>query len=298
MKCLVTGATGFIGSNLCNRLYQDGHEVFALGRNREQKPNCHKLMKRSLEHIWWHRRRFKDIEVVFHLAANNDTTDLDEESMMRTNLQASQDMFHAFSLKKCKKIIYASSTAIYGNSPAPYVENKTKIAPLNPYAESKAALEKFADNLSAVNNIKIIGLRYCNVYGPGEDHKKRRASMIYQLLKQMMNGYRPKIFKNGEQRRDWVFVHDVVEANIKAMEYENSGVFNCGSGQAYTFNEVVSEINNQLGTNLEPEYIDNPYENRYQSYTCCDMNYAKKELRHIPQYDLKSGITELIKVIT
>jgi len=146
-------------------------------------------------------------------------------------------------------------------------------------------------DFATMTKANVIGLRYCNIYGPGEGH---RASMVYQLLKQMTNGKRPKLYKHGEQKRDWIYVEDVVDANILASHAKCSGIFNCGSGNDYSFNDMVKIINQFLSTNYEPEYIENPYIKQYQSHTCCDMSKAKKILKFVPKRQLREGIEDFI----
>jgi ADP-L-glycero-D-manno-heptose 6-epimerase len=288
MKILVTGASGFIGSNLCKRLSDDKHNVIALGAEGENNPICNQFIKKPLNKIDW--SAFDNIDVVFHEAANNDTLDTNEEAMMQANYYSPVRMFHELELYGCKRFIYASSTAIFGNAPAPYREDVTPIQPLNAYGRSKAKFDEFAMHFAFMTKSIVVGLRYCNVFGPGEGHKGKRASMISQLLLQMKANKQPRIFKNGEQRRDWIYVKDVVETNIHAMLTSRSGVFNCGSGKDYSFNEVVQIINKVLGKELAPEYIENPHPETYQNHTCCDIS----KLGFVPQYDLQSALKDWI----
>jgi ADP-L-glycero-D-manno-heptose 6-epimerase len=132
-------------------------------------------------------------------------------------------------------------------------------------------------------------LRYFNVYGPGEDHKGKFASMIHQLAKQMRAGKRPRIFTAGQQRRDFVHVDDCVQANIKALQTKRGGIFNVGCGAGYTFNQVVAELNRVLKTNLEPDYFDNPY-GFTQDWTEADLTESRRALGYEPQYDLAKGM--------
>jgi ADP-L-glycero-D-manno-heptose 6-epimerase len=135
----------------------------------------------------------------------------------------------------------------------------------------------------------IVGLRYSNVYGPGESHKGRLASMVYQLAKQMRANQRPRIFRAGEQKRDFVYIDDAVAANLAAMRSAVSGVFNAGAGASWSFNQLVAELNRVLGTRLEPDYFDNPY-GFTQDWTECDQSLAREVLGYAPQFDLRRGI--------
>ncbi|MBS3157579.1 NAD-dependent epimerase/dehydratase family protein [Candidatus Woesearchaeota archaeon] len=294
MRILVTGGTGLIGSNLAEQLIKEGYEVLITGTDAEKAiSGVVKYLQPSFIGLNW--KEIGKVDVVFHQAAINDTTNMDREEMFRVNVESSKKLFEEVVRNGCKKIVYASSTAIYGNSPAPYVEGKTKIVPLNPYAESKAELEKFAEEFGKKHpDIVIVGLRYCNVYGPGENFKGKRATMIYQLAQQMLNR-NPKIFKDGEQKRDYIYVKDVVRANILASQAKESCVVNCGFGKPTTFNELINILNNILGTDREPEYIENPYAGKYQDYTECDMALAKERIGFVPEFDIERGIKDYFK---
>lgn len=289
MRILVTGGTGFIGSNLVSRLLRDGHEVVITGHDAEQRiPGFQgKYLQPGLVGIDWDA--IGPVEVLFHQAAVNDTTLLDEREMLRANVTASQELFRRVVAGGCRRIVYASSTAIYGDAPAPYRED-TPARPLNPYARSKKLLEEFACDFAHENpRVTVVGLRYCNVYGPGESHKGKRASMIFQLAQQMRRG-NPRLFKYGEQKRDYLYVEDAVRANLLAAEASENCIVNCGSGQAVTFNDLVAQLNRVLGVSRTPEYIDNPYADRYQSHTECDMTLAKEKLGFVPEFDLSRGL--------
>ncbi len=291
MKILITGGTGFIGSNITLKLMELGHEVLITGNDAEQKlPNFKgKYLQPDLTGIDWDA--IGNLDAVFHEAAINDTTSLDEREMMRANVDASLALFEYAAAHGCKKIVYASSTAVYGGTPAPYVEDKG-LEPLNPYGRSKKILDEKAMAFAAAHpEITVVGLRYCNVYGPRESHKGARASMIHQLAKQMTKG-NPRIFKHGEQKRDYIYVRDVVSANLLALDAKESCIVNCGAGEATPFNDVIAILNQTMGLNRTPEYIDNPYADRYQNFTQCDMTRAKEKIGFVPKYSVREGIAD------
>ena len=287
MKILITGGTGFIGKHLAEKLKLD-HEVIVTGNSLEQKIEGVKLVHLGFQGI---PPEYTEVDVVFHQAANNDAQCMDEELMMRANYYDPIYLFKKSYSKGCRKFIYASTTAVYGNEPAPYKESSTKVNPLTFYGKSKARFEEFARNFS---DAVTVGLRYCNVYGLGESHKRNRASMIHQIIQKIIQNKSPKIFKYGQQKRDWVNVFDVVQANILAMNHTKSDIFNVGSGVASSFSEIVLCANKILGKNVEPEYIDNPYPNTYQEYTQCDITKMKKSLGYNPTISLEQGIKEMI----
>lgn len=293
---LVTGASGFVGHHLCNRLHADGWNIIAVGTKEEHMPLCNTFLECSLHSIPW--ESIPNIDTCFHQAANNDTTDLDIEKMMQSNLHDSSELFHKLHQeKKCYQFVYASSCSIYGNAEAPYVEQKTKPDPLNPYALSKFLFEQFANKFAQENNVQVIGLRYSNVYGQGENHKGKRASMITQLLNKMLQGISPTIFKYGEQLRDWVYIEDVIEANVLSSRIKKTGVYNVGSGETLSFNQIVQLINEELGISLPTNFVDCPFPQNYQSHTLCDLTLSRNILNYKPKMSAEMSVRNYIKEI-
>ena len=294
MKILVTGASGFVGSNIANRLVHDGHDVIALVRPREQSlPLRMRSIDCALDDIPW--PKIGKIDAVVHQAAITDTRVRDRERMFAVNVGASLNLFDAAVRHGCGRVVYASSTAVYGNSPAPFVEGRGE-EPLNFYGESKLELDRRAMDFARENpDVRIVGLRYCNVFGPGENHKGAMATMIYQLAQQLMRGEEPRLFHDGNQRRDYIYVRDVVSANLHALSNtEKSCVVNCGSGQAVSFNEVVAELQATLGiTPRRPiTYVDMPPEiaRAYQNFTQCDMARARGLIKFEPRWAFRRGL--------
>jgi len=289
-RILVTGASGFIGSALADKLYELGHEVIVTGASNERKckhsyflpPNCRGLSN------------FKTIDYCFHQAAHNDTTDIDEKYMFSVNCQFSLEVFKQVAELGCKKIIYASSASVYGLNPPPHKEND-ETNPANVYSQSKDFLESIALKFSAEKNIPVIGLRYFNVYGIGEKHKQKRASMIYQLCKQAIQFSKVKVFKYGEQTRDWIAVEDVVDLNISCLEHNKSDVFNAGTGIGTSINTIIDTIKENLGKPLEVEYLENPYKSFFQDHTKACMQKTKELLHFQPKINIKTGVQDLLE---
>jgi ADP-L-glycero-D-manno-heptose 6-epimerase len=186
------------------------------------------------------------------------------------------------------RVVWASSCSIYGQGPVPMKESQPP-QPLNVYAFSKLAMERLARKFSERLAHPIVGLRYSNVYGPGEAHKGKFASMIYQLARQMRAGKRPRIFTAGQQKRDFVYIDDVVQANYCGMQSRSSGHFNAGAGESWSFNDVVQQLNRVLGTKLAAEYFENPY-SFTQDWTQTDLTESTRVLGYEPKYDLARGI--------
>jgi len=289
MRVLVTGGSGFIGSNLAFALQQKGDDVIITTVSNEQPVAgfSGKRIAVSFYDLDW--SALGKVDCVFHEAAINDTTLMDEQIMMRINVDAARTLFEHAIANGCKRVVYASSTAAYGDTPCPFKEDGP-LHPLNPYGKSKQVMDVMAMDLAKkYPDVIIVGLRYCNVYGPGESHKGKRASMIYQLAQQMKSGD-PKVFKFGEHTRDFIYVADVVSANLLAAQAKKSCVVNCGTGHPVSFNEIIAELNTVLGTNRKPIYIENPYASFYQATTRCDMTKAKALIGFVPQFDLKKGL--------
>ena len=158
--------------------------------------------------------------------------------------------------------------------------------------EQKKLLDDFAMDLAAKDpSLTIVGLRYCNIFGPRENHKGTRATMVYQFAQQMQKG-KPRLFKFGEQKRDYIYVKDVVTANILASQAKESCIVNCGSGRTTSFNEIVDHLNVVLDLNRKPEYIENPFEGAYQNHTECDMSLAKEKIGFTPEYSFEKGLAD------
>jgi len=304
MQILVTGAAGFIGSNLVEALqkrYPDARIValddFSSGYFKNLKNFKGEFIAASIEDpsLWRRLLRNYRFNAIFHQGAITDTTVTDQKKMVEVNTNAFKYLLDAAARWRAA-VIYASSAAVYGNCPAPMREDGCT-SPENVYGFSKLMMDRLAEIfLKDHPGFKVVGLRYFNVYGPNEAHKGRFASMVYQLMKKMSRGERPRLFKWGEQKRDFVYVKDVVKANLLALEKNASGVFNVGSGRARSFNELVSIINRVLGTDLEPEYIDNPYD-FYQNHTEADLRRAKTFLGYKPDWDLERGVEDYYKTL-
>jgi ADP-L-glycero-D-manno-heptose 6-epimerase len=287
VKVLITGGSGFVGRNLTQRLVKEGHEVAITSTGSEPiVPGVKKVLYMGLNGIDWNKVRNQD--VVFHLMANNDTLCKDYEEMFRANVSGPVDLFN-FALKHgCKRFVYASSTAVYGSEQAPYIEEKTPINPINIYGQSKAVFDEFAISFAKENDVNVIGLRYCNIYGPGEDQKGRRMSVIGQMLRTMLANKRPVLFKNGEQKRDFTHVSDIVNGLIAMSNNKwDAEVFNLGSGVNYSINDLAKMFNYPV------KYI--PKRLGEAKETLADISHTQKKLLWNPSFSIQDYIKELVK---
>lgn len=299
-KYLVTGGAGFIGSNIAKTLEAQGHEVTVMddfSKNGHFKnligfkgdviaADCFTFMPRDMY-----------FDAIFHEAAITDTTVMDQKAMMEQNVEAFKNVLTFAAENEIKKVIYASSAATYGNGPVPNVETQPT-HPENVYGFSKVIMDNVARQFAADNrDMTIIGLRYFNVYGPGEYFKGKMASMVFQLYNQMREGKRPRVFKNGEQQRDFVYVKDIVKINMCALRNgKETGVYNAATGIPRDYNAIIACLNKEMGLNLEPEYIDNPYP-FFQLKTQADMTKSENKLGYTPDYTLEAGIADYVKIL-
>jgi len=287
MRILVTGGAGFIGSNLAKRLEADGNDVVVLDNFSSGDFKTLVGFKGEVITGDLSSEPKGPFDIIFHQASITDTTVLDQNKMMANNVEGFRKVLEWAQVRKAR-VVWASSASIYGNGKAPNRETDAP-SPLNVYAYSKLAMERMAERWNRKTELPIVGLRYFNVYGPGESHKGKFASMIWQLAQQMKAGKRPRIFKMGEQKRDFVCIEDVIQANLLAVKAKSSGVYNVGCGKPGTFNEVIAGLNKALGTSLESDYFDNPY-TFTQDHTEADICAARKMLGYAPTYDLERGI--------
>jgi ADP-L-glycero-D-manno-heptose 6-epimerase len=293
MNVLITGGAGFIGSQLALKL-QDLAQVYVVDNFISANLDNLKGFKGEVIKLDVSKEEInigKKIDVVFHEASNTDTTFKDDNEMLRNNVEGFKKIVE-FCRKNNTKLIYATSAGVYGKGEVPMKEEQGA-KPLNAYAFSKYMMD-----LIALKEIQekadIIGLRYFNVYGPHEEHKGKVSSMILQLAHQIKKGENPKLFKYGEQFRDFIYVFDVAEANIAAMRSKAKGIFNVGTGEKATFNEIVEILNKLLQADKKTIYIDNPYERFYQCKTLADMRKTKQELNFSAHYDITQGIKDYL----
>jgi ADP-L-glycero-D-manno-heptose 6-epimerase len=293
---VVTGAAGFIGSRLVAALNRHGvSEVIAVD-NLAQADKFRNLAGCDIAD-YLDQADFLArlpalegaIEAVLHQGACSDTMESDGRYMMQNNYAYSRDL-----LQWCQEeevpLLYASSAAVYGAG-AEFREERACEAPLNVYGYSKLLFDQYARRIFQRRTAQIVGLRYFNVYGPNEQHKGRMASVAFHAYHQLLSAGKVKLFVgsggygNGEQRRDFVHVDDVVDVNLWFLEHRDvSGVYNCGTGRAQTFNELAAAVINAVqGTRWSVrelvdrgliEYIAFPpaLAGKYQSFTQADLS--------------------------
>ncbi len=288
---VVTGAAGFIGSCLVEKLNQEGYKELVLvdDFSRKEKQNNYKdktfaLIVDRADFNEWLIENHKLTEFVFHIGARTDTTEFDKDIFDKLNLNYSKDVWNTCSQFSIP-LVYASSAATYGMGEMGYVDNHSlspKLKPLNPYGESKNDFDIWALEQEK-QPFFWAGFKFFNVYGPNEYHKGRMASVIWHAFNQIKETGEMKLFQshhsdyeNGEQLRDFVYVKDVVEVLfffMKNRKKEHSGIYNLGTGQARTFNDLVFATFQALELTPKISYIPTPEDirDKYQYYTEADM---------------------------
>ncbi|MEA3420010.1 MAG: ADP-glyceromanno-heptose 6-epimerase [Campylobacterota bacterium] len=310
-KCiLITGGAGFIGANLAF-YFQENHpecKVVVLDAFRSGDTFSNGNLK-SFGHfrnligfrgevisgdindpdVLSKLENDYNFDYIFHGAAISDTTVLEQDLMIKTNVNAFKDLLD-LALKHHANMIYASSAATYGDAPSP--QRVGREAPSNAYGFSKLMMDNIArEYMVKQDSISIVGLRYFNVYGPREFFKNTTASTVIQFGHQVLAGKTPKLFEDSDRiLRDFIYIEDVIQANIKAMHPGENGVYNVGTGKARSFQDICDIIQKELGVNLGTEYIPNPYIGRYQFHTEADISETVAKLGYQPRFELEEGI--------
>jgi ADP-L-glycero-D-manno-heptose 6-epimerase len=282
---ILTGGAGFIGSNILAALNAKGiSDVLVVDRKGDNFGNLSGLrfsdFVQPAEFIRAIERGVlsKNIDAIFHQGACADTTCDDGRYMIENNFTFSRSILR-LALSGKVPLVYASSASVYGASSA-FAPSRENERPLNLYALSKLAFDNHVRSVAAKSESTVAGLRYFNVYGPRESHKGKMASMVYQLYRQLKTSGCARLFvgtagyADGEQRRDFVFVNDIVRVNLALAEGPvRKGIFNVGTGQARSFNDVANIVIARLGAGAI-DYVPFPEQlaHKYQSFTQADIS--------------------------
>lgn len=312
---LITGGAGFIGSNLAfyfQQYYPDARVVvFDCFRSEAIFSNgnlqsfghyanligfkgiviCGNINSRSDLSLL---NDYK-FDYIFHQAAISDTRVYDQEIIMRTNVNSFYDLLEIAGRDNAV-IVYASSAATYGNLPPPQTVGVE--CPENPYGFSKYAMDKIACRyMKDYPAMTIVGLRFFNVYGRKEFFKEKTSSMVIQLGLRILTGKALKLFQGSDRIwRDFVNIDDVVQANIKACQAKENGIYNVGTGSSRSFQDIAEILQQELNTKLKIDYIPNPYTD-YQMHTQADIAPTQQQLDYQVNVDLETGIKNYIPEI-
>jgi len=310
---IVTGAAGFIGSNMIRKLNDSGYQdIVAIDdfsrtdKNKNlQNKKIHQQIDRE-EFIPWLTDHGKDIDFIFHIGARTDTSEFNKAIFDHLNLNYSKAIWKAC-VKHNIPLLYASSAATYGGGEFGYKDDHElpfKLQPLNPYGESKNEFDKWVLNQTQAPDFWA-GVKFFNVYGPNEYHKGRMASVIFHCFNQVRETGKMKLFrshrndyKDGEQLRDFIYIKDVTEILIFFMkELPKNGLFNIGTGKARSFNDLARNTIQAMNAQAGIEYIDTPEDirDKYQYFTEADISKLKQTNNRKAFYSLEDGIADYVK---
>ena len=315
---LVTGGAGFIGSNLINALTNKGQEIFLCDYSKalfkKYFVNYNRIIRIIEPNKIFDFMDKNKINVVFHLGAISSTTFRDNSKYWIDNVLFSTKLWSLCS-KRNIRLIYASSASTYGNGTYGFedkedVDYLKKLRSLNVYGWTKSQIDLrnvYAKNIHNIAPPQWVGLKFFNVYGNNEYHKKNMISIVLKTYMQIKRGQETNLFKSykknykhGEQKRDFVYIKDCIDVLLWFLENKNlSGIFNIGTGESNTFNELVSNVYQRLNKNINLKYIDMPdaIKKQYQYETKANLSKLRNIGYRKKFYSLKDGISDYIDIL-
>ncbi len=299
MKFLVTGGAGFIGSNIVEELLKRGYSVrvldnFATGKRENLKEfnNDVELIEGDIRSFHIVQQAVKGIDVILHQAAlpSVPRSIKDPITSNEVNVVGTLNILEAAKDAGVKRVVYASSSSVYGDNPELPKHEAMIPNPLSPYAVSKLAGEKYCNVYSRLYGIETVALRYFNVFGPKQDPNSQYSAVIPLFIHAMMKDKSPTIFGDGTQSRDFTYVANVVEGNILAAtkDIQSGLVMNCACHGQITLNELINELNKLLGKNIKPVYA-NPRPGDIK-HSFADINLIEKKLDFKPLVKFTDGL--------
>lgn len=304
MKYLVTGGAGFIGSNLVEELIKLEHEVVVIDNlitgncdNIEEFKNRIKFFKGSILDRSLLEKSLKDCDGIFHQAAipSVGRSLINPKATSEANIEGTLNVLIAARDLKIKKVVFASSSSVYGDTKILPKEEEMAANPKSPYALTKFVGEKYCEIFSKFYGLNTVCLRYFNVFGPRQDPNSDYAAVIPKFIKAVLNDTSPIIYGDGNQTRDFTFVADVVKANILAINSRVSDGthINVACNKNISINGLLKTINSILGKNIKPVYEEVRLGDVKDSLA--DISRANKLLEYNPDYNLKEGLAKTIE---
>jgi len=303
-RVLVTGGAGFIGSNLANELAADNDVIVVDDLFLGTEENL-------VDAVEFHEQSVldedlpADVDVLFHLAALSSMKMHEEDPQRgaRVNVEGFVNAVEQFREHGGDTIVYATTSSIYGDRTEPSPESMA-VAARTGYEASKLSRERYAEYYANYyDELSVAGLRYFSVYQGmaegAEAHKGEFANIIAQFADELANGRAPEIYGDGSQTRDFTHVDDVVDATIRAAEAELTGIYNVGTGEQYDFETVVEMLNDELGTDIQPEYVENPIpQDVYVHDTMADVSKFTEATGWEPAVSFEEGIERVCEPYT
>lgn len=303
MRFLVTGGAGFIGSNIVEELLRRGHSVrvldnFSTGKRinlAEFEKDIH-LIDGDIRNYHIVNNAVKGIEVILHQAAlpSVPRSIADPITSNQVNIDGTLNILEAARDNNVRRIVFASSSSVYGDTPGLPRHEDMAANPLSPYAVSKLAGEKYCSVYSGNYGVETVALRYFNVFGPRQDPRSQYSAVIPKFISAMLCNQQPEIFGDGETSRDFTFVSNVAEANIQSSNGERNGavVMNCAAHSSISLNELVNKINKILGKNITPVYREFRKGDIRHSYA--DITRAELLINYKPAVTFEEGLRRTV----
>ncbi len=302
-KFLVTGGAGFIGSNITRKLLELGHAVkiidnFATGKrsNIDDIKDNIELIEGDIRSYHTIMKAVEGVDYILHQAAlpSVPRSINDPITSNEVNVLGTLNILEAAKERNVKRLIFASSSSVYGDNPKlPKIEDMM-INPLSPYAVSKLAAEKYCRVFSKIYGFETVALRYFNVFGPNQDPSSQYSAVIPKFITAIKNGKRPLIYGDGLQSRDFTYIDNVVDANIKAAfaDCESGLSMNCACGEQIILKDVALNISSYLSKNIEPEYHTNRTGDI--KHSLADISLAKEKIGYTPIVNFNEGLKRTI----
>lgn len=302
MKFLVTGGAGFIGSHIVEELLKREEKVrvldnFSTGKRENIAPFLKEieLIEGDIRESKIVKKAVKGMDYVLHQAALPSVTRSikDPVTTNEVNVLGTLNILMAAKEVGVKKVVYASSSSVYGDTPQLPKREAAGVSPLSPYALSKLAGEEYSRLFFSLYGLETIILRYFNVFGPRQDPTSHYAAVIPKFISSMLKGKRPTIYGDGEQSRDFTYVLNVVNANLLAITSKTKeGIFNIACGKRITVNKLVTDLNKIMNTDIEPLYTNpRPGDVRHSQ---ADISKAEEALSYRVEVDFKEGLRKTV----
>ena len=300
MKQLITGGAGFIGSHLVERMLASGHEVrvldnFATGRRSNLEPFAAdvELVEGDIQSYERAFTAVKGCDTVFHLAAlpSVPRSIQDPLTSHASNVTGLLNVLLAARDAGVRRVVYASSSSVYGANPQLPKHEDLVPMPISPYAVAKLAGEGYCRSFGEVYGLETVAVRYFNVFGPRQDPRSQYAAVIPNFITALLTGTSPVIFGDGEQSRDFTYVQNVIDANVLAMSVDDAAgrLYNVACGQAVTVNELFSELRTITGADVEAVYHDGRVGD--VRHSLANIDRARTELGYEPTVQLREGLS-------
>ncbi|MHC1605393.1 MAG: SDR family oxidoreductase [Candidatus Methanofastidiosia archaeon] len=300
-KVVVTGGAGFIGSNICEELCDENEVVAIDNLSTGNYGNIKELVQEkridfvdgTINDLKLLNSLFDGVDYVLHQAAipSVPRSVADPIASNEANISGTLNVLVAARDNNVEKVVFASSSSVYGDAPVLPKEEGMSPHPMSPYAVSKLACEHYCEVFESIYGLKSASLRYFNVYGPRQDPTSTYAAVVPNFFTRLLNDKPPIIYGDGKQSRDFTFVKDVVQANVKTAQSKATGVYNiAGGGKGTTVNELADIIMELVGKIIVP--IHEKERPGDVKHSLADITKARKAFDYMPKYSIEKGLKE------